>query len=87
MVHGRSVLEQAAGIPAAAEAALGKVIDLDRYADEPYRRLMTLNVRRGRTDSVKAIWRQLQRHLVDIDLDPDPPASLYRTVVSGDHAA
>jgi DNA-binding SARP family transcriptional activator len=76
------------GNPAAAEAALEKVIELDRYAEEPYRRLMTLHARQGRTDAVKAAWRQLQRRLVEIDLDPDPvTARLYRTLVSEDHAA
>ncbi|MBV9660681.1 MAG: LysM peptidoglycan-binding domain-containing protein [Acidimicrobiales bacterium] len=81
-------LEQAAGNPAAAEATLEKVIDLDRYAEEPYRRLMTLQAGQGRTDAVKATWRQLQRRLVEIDLDPDPATGrLYRQLVADEPAA
>lgn len=81
-------LELTEGNPGAAEATLEKIIDLDRYAEEPYRRLMTLHASQGRTDSVKATWRQLQRRLVEIDLDPDPAtARLYRTLASEDSAA
>lgn len=81
-------LEDAAGNTAGAAAVLEKVIDLDRFAEEPYRRLMTLHAGQGRIDSVKATWRKMQRCLVEIDLDPDPAtARLYRTLVSEDHAA
>lgn len=81
-------LEEASGNTAAAEAVLDKVIDLDRYAEEPYRRLMSLHAGQGRTDAVKATWRQLQRRLVEIDLDPDPAtARLYRHLVTEEPAA
>jgi DNA-binding SARP family transcriptional activator len=81
-------LEEAAGSTAAAEAVLEKVIDLDRYGEEPYRRLMILQAGQGRTDAVKATWRQLQRHLVELDLDPDPAtARLYQSFVTAEPAA
>ncbi|HZT66999.1 MAG TPA: BTAD domain-containing putative transcriptional regulator [Acidimicrobiales bacterium] len=82
---GLAELEQGVGHPAGAEAVLARVIEIDRYAEEPYRRLMALQAARGDTDAVKATWRQLQRRLVEIDLDPDPAtARLYRRLVSGD---
>jgi DNA-binding SARP family transcriptional activator len=81
-------LEDAAGDTAAAQAVLEKLIDLDRYAEEPYRRLMSLQAGQGRPDAVKATWRQLQRRLIEIDLDPDPAtARLYRILVAEEPAA
>ncbi|MHB1927997.1 MAG: BTAD domain-containing putative transcriptional regulator [Acidimicrobiales bacterium] len=69
----------------AAEAVLERAIRLDRYAEEPYRRLMSLQAARGDTDAVKATWRALGRRLVEIDLDPDPAtARLYRRLAGDD---
>lgn len=81
-------LEQAAGDLGGAQTILERVIDLDRYAEEPYRRLMALQAGQGRIDAVRAAWRQLQRRLLEVDLDPDPAtARLYQRLVADDSAA
>jgi DNA-binding SARP family transcriptional activator len=81
-------LEETFANPAGAEAVLERATGLDRYAEEPYRRLMCLQAGRGRTDAVKATWRALQRRLVEIDLDPDPAtARLYRRLVADEPVA
>lgn len=81
-------LEESRGDPAAGEAVLEKIIDLDRYAEEPYRRLMTIQARQGQTQLVKETWRRLQRRLVEIDLDPDPTtARLYRRITTDESVA
>ncbi|MHB8434422.1 MAG: BTAD domain-containing putative transcriptional regulator, partial [Acidimicrobiales bacterium] len=73
-------LEEAAGRPDAAVATLEQTIELDRYAEEPYRRLMTLHAARGRLDAVGSTWRQLNLRLAELDLDVEPAsARLYRT--------
>ncbi len=78
--------EERLGNPAAAEAVLERVVDLDRYGEEPYRRLMVLQAKIGRIDAVKATWRLLQRRL-DLDLDPDPSSGqLYRSLTGSDSA-
>lgn len=72
----------------APQAALEKIIQLDRYAEEPYRQLMTLQAGQGRTDAIKATWRLLQRRLIEVDVDPDrATARLYRRLSSGESAA
>jgi DNA-binding SARP family transcriptional activator len=77
-------LEEELGSLDAAESALDAAIELDRYAEEPYRRLMTLQARRERIDAVAATWRRLERHLAEIDVDPEQATSrLYRTLTSG----
>jgi hypothetical protein len=49
---------------------------------------MSLQAGQGRPDAVKATWRQLQRRLIEIDLDPDPAtARLYRILVAEEPAA
>ena len=64
-------LEEQLGALDAAEEALGRAIELDRYAEEPYRRLMTLQGERGRPDALAATWRLLERRLAEIDVDPE----------------
>jgi DNA-binding SARP family transcriptional activator/LysM repeat protein len=62
-------------------ATLEGAIDLDRYAEEPYRRIMRLQAAQGRPDTVKATWRLLQSRLGDLDLDvEDATAHLYRSL-------
>jgi DNA-binding SARP family transcriptional activator len=78
-------LEDRLGNAAAAEAVLERVVDLDRYGEEPYRRLMVLQAKAGRIDAVKSTWRLLQRRLLDLDLDPDPSSGqLYRSLTGSD---
>ena len=78
-------LEDHAGHPELAVAVLERVIDLDRYAEEPYRRLMALHAAHGRHDAVTATWQLLQRRLADLDVDVDEAtARLYRTLVATD---
>jgi DNA-binding SARP family transcriptional activator len=76
-------LEDNAGHPDAAVAVLERIIDMDRYAEEPYRRLMALHAAHGRHDAVTATWQVLQRRLADLDVDVDEAtARLYRTLVA-----
>jgi DNA-binding SARP family transcriptional activator len=74
-------LEDAAGRAEAAAHVLERAIDLDRYAEEPYRRLMALHAAHGRPDAATATWQLLQRRLADLDVDDDEATGhLYRTV-------
>ena len=78
-------LEDHAGHPDAAVAVLERIIDMDRYAEEPYRRLMALHAAHGRLDAVTATWQLLQRRLADLDVDVDEAtARLYRTLIAPD---
>ena len=78
-------LEDHAGHHDAAVAVLERIIDMDRYAEEPYRRLMALHAAHGRRDAVTATWQLLQRRLADLDVDVDEAtARLYRTLVAPD---
>jgi DNA-binding SARP family transcriptional activator len=72
-------LEEALGRYDAASAMLHRAIQLDHYAEEGFRRLMALDGRLGRSDSVRATWSQLQRNLAELQLDPEPETvRLYR---------
>jgi DNA-binding SARP family transcriptional activator len=76
-------LDDHTGHPDAAVATLERAIDLDRYAEEPYRRLMVLHAAHGRLDAVTATWKLLQARLADLDLDMEPATTrLYRTLIS-----
>ena len=76
-------LEEAAGRPDAAVATLERVVELDCYAEQPYRRLMILHAARGRLDAVGSTWRQLNLRLAELDLDVEPAtARLYRTLTA-----
>ena len=78
-------LEERAGHPDAAVDVLERVIDLDRYAEEPYRRLMSLHAAHDRLDAVTATWQVLQRRLADLDVDgDDATARLYRSLTAPD---
>ncbi|MDA8285163.1 MAG: BTAD domain-containing putative transcriptional regulator [Actinomycetota bacterium] len=80
-------LEERAGRTDAAVAALERAIELDRYAEEPYRRLMALHAACGRADALAATWQLLARRLGDIDVDvDDATARLYRTLTAPDAA-
>ncbi len=76
-------LEDKAGRPGTAIDVLERVIDLDRYAEEPYRRLMTLQAAHGRLDAVTATWKLLQRRVADLDVDTDDATTrLYHALTT-----
>ena len=78
-------LDERAGQPDLAVEVLERAIDLDRYAEEPYRRLMALHAAHGRLDAVTETWQLLRRRLADLDVDMDDrTAHLYRTLTSSD---
>ena len=78
-------LDDRAGHPELAVAVLERAIDLDRYAEEPYRRLMALHAAHGRPDAVTATWQLLRSRLADLDVDMDETtARLYRTLTNTD---
>jgi DNA-binding SARP family transcriptional activator len=75
-------LEDHAGQPDAAVEVLERVVELDRYAEEPYRRLMTLQAGLSRLDAVSATWQMLHRRLAELDLEVDEATvRLYRSLV------
>lgn len=62
---------------------LERAIDLDRYAEEPYRRLMTVHATHGHPGSLDAIWQLLHHRLGELDLEVEPAtARLYRSLTS-----
>jgi DNA-binding SARP family transcriptional activator len=74
-------LEERLGSAAAAEVALDRAIELDLYAEEPYRRLMALQARTRGTGVVHRTWRLLQQRLGDLDLDCEPATTrLFRSL-------
>ncbi|MDA8282106.1 MAG: BTAD domain-containing putative transcriptional regulator [Actinomycetota bacterium] len=76
-------LDDRAGRPEMAVEVLERAIDLDRYAEEPYRRLMALHATHDRPDAVTATWQLLRRRLADLDVDMDETtANLYRSLTS-----
>jgi DNA-binding SARP family transcriptional activator len=76
-------LEDRLGNPDAADATLHRAIDINRYAEEPYRRLMALQADRGRLDAVADTWRLLQERLDEIDVDPEPATvRLHRSLAA-----
>ena len=61
--------EDNAGHNDAAVEVLEQAINFDRYAEEPYRRLMALYATLDRADAVTATWRLLHQRLGDLNLD------------------
>ena len=60
---------------------LQHAINLDRYAQEPYRRLMALHAGQCRPDAVTATWQLLHQRLGDLALDVEPATiRLYRSL-------
>ena len=75
-------LEAAQGHEVAAIEVLRHAIQLDRYAEEIYRRLMVFQSRIGERDAILSTWRQLQRSLAELDLDPAQETTrLYRELI------
>ncbi len=76
-------LDEHAGHSDAAVDTLERAVELDRYAEEPYRRLMVLHAEHGRPDAVTATWKLLRRRLAEIDLDIEAATvNLYRTLAA-----
>ena len=76
-------LEDHTGHSDAAADTLERAIDLDRYAEEPYRRLMALHATHGRIDAVTATWKLLHQRLDDLDLEVEPATTrLYRSLTT-----
>jgi DNA-binding SARP family transcriptional activator len=75
-------LEEAQSNESAAVDILMHAIKLDQYAEDIYRRLMVLQSRIGRSDSISSTWRQLQRSLAELELDPAQPTTrLYQELI------
>jgi DNA-binding SARP family transcriptional activator len=64
-------LRDAAGQADGALAALEQAVTFDPYAEELYRRIMRLQAIQGRPDAVRRTYQQLQRHLAELDVEPD----------------
>jgi DNA-binding SARP family transcriptional activator len=78
-------LEEMSGHLEAASAMLRRAVEFDHYAEEGFRRLMALDGRLGRRDSIRATWSQLQRNLAELELDPEPETvRLYRELNRSD---
>jgi DNA-binding SARP family transcriptional activator len=78
-------LEERAGASDAAIEVLERVIALDRYTEEPYRRLMYLYAATGEPDALRATWHSLHRSLAEIDADIDDTTTLlYNTLTTTD---
>ncbi len=76
-------LEEQAGHLDAAVAVLEQAIELDRYAEEPYRRLMALHGAHGHHEALGAVWQCLGRRLADLDVEMDPATiRLYRSLTA-----
>jgi DNA-binding SARP family transcriptional activator len=74
-------IENQVGNPENAVVALEKAIEMDRYAEEPYRRLMILQAARDRPGTVAATWQLLQSRLSDLDLEvEDATSRLYHSL-------
>jgi DNA-binding SARP family transcriptional activator len=52
-------------------AILEDAIRLDPYAEEFYRRLMTMQAKLGHRDAARRTYGQLESRLADLDVDPD----------------
>jgi len=76
-------LEEQTGRPDAAVEVLEQAIARDRYAEEPYRRLMVLHAAHGRPGAVSDVWRLLQGRLAELDLDVETAtATLYHQLTA-----
>jgi DNA-binding SARP family transcriptional activator len=65
-------LREAAGDQQGALAALEQAVAADPVGEELYRRLMRLQARLGRTDAARGTFQALERHLAELDVDPEP---------------
>ncbi|HEY1829812.1 MAG TPA: bacterial transcriptional activator domain-containing protein [Acidimicrobiales bacterium] len=76
-------LEEQTGRRDAAVEVLEQAIAGDRYAEEPYRRLMVLHAAYNRQSAVTDVWRLLRGRLAELDLDVESvTADLYRQLTA-----
>jgi DNA-binding SARP family transcriptional activator len=76
-------LEETDGEPKRAVTTLERAIELDHYAEEPYRRLMVLQGSLGQVDTVSATWKLLHTRLEELDLEVEEATTrLYRSLIS-----
>ena len=76
-------LEEQTGRPDAAVAVLEQAIARDRYAEEPYRRLMVFHAAHGHPGAVTDVWRLLQGRLAELSLDVETAtANLHRQLTA-----
>jgi len=76
-------LEEQTERPDAAVEVLEQAIARDRYAEEPYRRLMVLHAAHGHPGAVTDVWRLLQGRLAELSLDVEAAtANLYRQLTA-----
>ena len=77
-------LDGAAGDDQAAVAALERTVEIDPYAEEPYRRLMRLHARLGRPDAAWRVYRRLAARLQELDVDPDEATEQLVREIAGE---
>ena len=65
-------LRETGGDPEGALAALEQAITVEPVAEELYRRAMRLQARLGRVDAARHTYQALERHLAELDVDPEP---------------
>jgi outer membrane protein OmpA-like peptidoglycan-associated protein/DNA-binding SARP family transcriptional activator len=75
-----------AGEPERSLTVLERARTLDRYAEEVYQRIMTLQARLGRPDAVRRTYRLLETSLEELDVDPSQETQqlLWRLLRSQD---
>lgn len=77
-------LERGGRRPERAIAVLERALDIDRHAEEPYRRLMAIYAEQGRLDAVTGTWRLLGGRLAEVDLEIEGTTiDLYRSLTGG----
>jgi DNA-binding SARP family transcriptional activator len=72
-------LRQQAGDQTGALAALQQAITIDPVAEELYRRTMRLQADLGLLDEARHTYLTLERHLTELDLDPEPATRALAT--------
>jgi DNA-binding SARP family transcriptional activator len=65
-------LRERAGDQTGALAAFQQAITIDPVAEELYRRTMRLQAKLGLVDEARHTYQSLDRHLTELDLDPEP---------------
>jgi DNA-binding SARP family transcriptional activator len=61
---------------ARAISTVERAVALDPYAEELYRRLITLHLEANRPDTARRCYRQLRDRLDDLGAEPDPSTQI-----------